>query len=179
MESSTWADHTASRYPLRATYRSQPSSSPILPSPLTDPTPKSVPILRLRPPGFPQGPWLSAVIAHREIPRIYTTYIRSVAPVVARFDTVNRPSGTLISSVAHGGVAQLVERLTGSQEVRGFESLRLHKKVQVRGYIRVSSRGAAKPVVNALSTQTARGCQRLSTPGPPNATATSLAGGHP
>jgi hypothetical protein len=25
-----------------------------------------------------------------------------------------------------GGVAQLVERLTGSQEVRGFESLRLH-----------------------------------------------------
>ena len=27
-----------------------------------------------------------------------------------------------------GGVAQLVERLTGSQEVRGFESLRLHPK---------------------------------------------------
>ena len=27
-----------------------------------------------------------------------------------------------------GGVAQLVERLTGSQEVRGFESLRLHSK---------------------------------------------------
>ncbi len=31
-----------------------------------------------------------------------------------------------------GGVAQLVERLTGSQEVRGFESLRLHQKSQVR-----------------------------------------------
>src|ERR1017187_8456479 len=28
---------------------------------------------------------------------------------------------------AFGGVAQLVERLTGSQEVRGFESLRLHR----------------------------------------------------
>jgi hypothetical protein len=28
----------------------------------------------------------------------------------------------------YGGVAQLVERLTGSQEVRGFESLRLHSK---------------------------------------------------
>ncbi len=27
----------------------------------------------------------------------------------------------------HGGVAQLVERLTGSQEVRGFESHRLHR----------------------------------------------------
>ena len=33
----------------------------------------------------------------------------------------------------YGGVAQLVERLTGSQEVRGFESLRLHPKVQVSG----------------------------------------------
>ena len=33
---------------------------------------------------------------------------------------------------AFGGVAQLVERLTGSQEVRGFESLRLHSKMQVR-----------------------------------------------
>jgi hypothetical protein len=32
-----------------------------------------------------------------------------------------------------GGVAQLVERLTGSQEVRGFESLRLHPKVLVTG----------------------------------------------
>jgi hypothetical protein len=28
-----------------------------------------------------------------------------------------------------GGVAQLVERLTGSQEVRGFESLRLHSEI--------------------------------------------------
>jgi hypothetical protein len=33
---------------------------------------------------------------------------------------------------SYGGVAQLVERLTGSQEVRGFESLRLHSKSQVR-----------------------------------------------
>ena len=32
-----------------------------------------------------------------------------------------------------GGVAQLVERLTGSQEVRGFESLRLHSKTQAGG----------------------------------------------
>ncbi len=32
----------------------------------------------------------------------------------------------------YGGVAQLVERLTGSQEVRGFESHRLHSKTQVR-----------------------------------------------
>ena len=31
----------------------------------------------------------------------------------------------------YGGVAQLVERLTGSQEVRGFESHRLHSKVRV------------------------------------------------
>jgi hypothetical protein len=36
--------------------------------------------------------------------------------------TVGNPVGLM----AHGGVAQLVERLTGSQEVRGFESLRLH-----------------------------------------------------
>jgi hypothetical protein len=34
---------------------------------------------------------------------------------------------------SYGGVAQLVERLTGSQEVRGFESLRLHSKMQVSG----------------------------------------------
>jgi hypothetical protein len=33
---------------------------------------------------------------------------------------------------SYGGVAQLVERLTGSQEVRGFESHRLHSKPQVR-----------------------------------------------
>ena len=32
---------------------------------------------------------------------------------------------------SYGGVAQLVERLTGSQEVRGFESLRLHSNGQV------------------------------------------------
>ena len=32
----------------------------------------------------------------------------------------------------YGGVAQLVERLTGSQEVRGFKSLRLHAFVQFR-----------------------------------------------
>ena len=37
---------------------------------------------------------------------------------------------------AFGGVAQLVERLTGSQEVRGFESLRLHSKMQVSGPLR-------------------------------------------
>ena len=37
-----------------------------------------------------------------------------------------------------GGVAQLVERLTGSQEVRGFESLRLHSKMQVGWGWRVS-----------------------------------------
>ena len=30
-----------------------------------------------------------------------------------------------------GGVAQLVERLTGSQEVRGFESHRLHSKLHL------------------------------------------------
>jgi hypothetical protein len=34
-----------------------------------------------------------------------------------------------------GGVAQLVERLTGSQEVRGFESHRLHSKIQVRAVL--------------------------------------------
>jgi hypothetical protein len=48
----------------------------------------------------------------------------------------------LLSS--YGGVAQLVERLTGSQEVRGFESHRLHSKSQVRdatgNLIRSSSR---------------------------------------
>jgi hypothetical protein len=36
-------------------------------------------------------------------------------------------SWQLISEFGPGGVAQLVERLTGSQEVRGFESLRLHR----------------------------------------------------
>ena len=36
---------------------------------------------------------------------------------------------------SYGGVAQLVERLTGSQEVRGFESLRLHRKPQVRALL--------------------------------------------
>src|SRR5580704_7639336 len=36
----------------------------------------------------------------------------------------------LTFSSATGGVAQLVERLTGSQEVRGFKSLRLHFVVQ-------------------------------------------------
>ncbi len=36
---------------------------------------------------------------------------------------------------APGGVAQLVERLTGSQEVRGFESPRLHPKAKVRGIV--------------------------------------------
>jgi hypothetical protein len=36
---------------------------------------------------------------------------------------------------SYGGVAQLVERLTGSQEVRGFESHRLHSKSQVRVFL--------------------------------------------
>jgi hypothetical protein len=43
-----------------------------------------------------------------------------------------RPNGAGNVPVVLGGVAQLVERLTGSQEVRGFESLRLHSKSQVR-----------------------------------------------
>jgi hypothetical protein len=35
----------------------------------------------------------------------------------------------VVVSPSLGGVAQLVERLTGSQEVRGFEPHRLHPKV--------------------------------------------------
>ena len=38
----------------------------------------------------------------------------------------NRLEGKVPLS-SYGGVAQLVERLTGSQEVRGFESHRLHR----------------------------------------------------
>jgi hypothetical protein len=38
------------------------------------------------------------------------------------------PSGAGNVTGRPGGVAQLVERLTGSQEVRGFESLRLHPR---------------------------------------------------
>jgi hypothetical protein len=48
---------------------------------------------------------------------------------IPRFSDQGRSS--LTSS--HGGVAQLVERLTGSQEVRGFEPHRLHSKDLVRG----------------------------------------------
>ena len=45
-----------------------------------------------------------------------------------------RPSADSVARAA-GGVAQLVERLTGSQEVRGFKSHRLHSKSQLNGYI--------------------------------------------
>ncbi len=38
----------------------------------------------------------------------------------------------LSSSTQIGGVAQLVERLTGSQEVRGFESHHLHHILAVQ-----------------------------------------------
>src|ERR1019366_29115 len=41
----------------------------------------------------------------------------------------------IVALSRYGGVAQLVERLTGSQEVRGFESHRLHSKSQVRAVL--------------------------------------------
>ena len=46
-----------------------------------------------------------------------------------RFDIVL--TREMVVSRSLGGVAQLVERLTGSQEVRGFEPHRLHRKVLV------------------------------------------------
>jgi hypothetical protein len=51
-----------------------------------------------------------------------------------------------------GGVAQLVERLTGSQEVRGFESLRLHSKMRVRALAGVVGNGHRLALLTALST---------------------------
>jgi hypothetical protein len=56
---------------------------------------------------------------------------------------------------SYGGVAQLVERLTGSQEVRGFESHRLHSKSQVRGTLCPVRRRADWPTP-ALSTREIR-----------------------
>ena len=44
-----------------------------------------------------------------------------------------RPARLLACPLATGGVAQLVERLTGSQEVRGFKSHRLHPESAGRG----------------------------------------------
>jgi hypothetical protein len=41
---------------------------------------------------------------------------------------------TTLSCTTVGGVAQLVERLTGSQEVRGFESHHLHHKSAVQSH---------------------------------------------
>ncbi len=52
------------------------------------------------------------------------------APDLATLKDITRP--VVYRSGGYGGVAQLVERLTGSQEVRGFESHRLHSKSQVR-----------------------------------------------
>jgi hypothetical protein len=46
---------------------------------------------------------------------------------VSRADRSGWPRLLALTS-ATGGVAQLVERLTGSQEVRGFKSHRLHQK---------------------------------------------------
>ena len=46
----------------------------------------------------------------------------------------------------YGGVAQLVERLTGSQEVRGFEPHRLHRNVQVTGPF-LNGVGISQPIL--------------------------------
>jgi hypothetical protein len=53
----------------------------------------------------------------------------------------------------YGGVAQLVERLTGSQEVRGFESHRLHQILRLFGFWRHfgAERGAPLPFLLALA----------------------------
>src|ERR1700722_17011308 len=70
---------------------------------------------------------------------------------------------------SYGGVAQLVERLTGSQEVRGFESLRLHSKSQVRALlvwgwsrpaINLTGRGAGRSTFEPAQTGTPRGIQQ-------------------
>jgi hypothetical protein len=52
---------------------------------------------------------------------------------VAPWSLLEKTSPEAVDPGSYGGVAQLVERLTGSQEVRGFESLRLHSKAQLDG----------------------------------------------
>ena len=55
---------------------------------------------------------------------------------------------------SYGGVAQLVERLTGSQEVRGFESHRLHRSRRSGGCeapVTSDDEAACQPFVNAAS----------------------------
>jgi hypothetical protein len=64
---------------------------------------------------------------------------------VAPWSLLEKKSPEAVVPGSYGGVAQLVERLTGSQEVRGFESLRLHSKSQVR---RVLAWDVSRPGVN-------------------------------
>ena len=45
---------------------------------------------------------------------------------------LGRVVGLIISAAPSGGVAQLVERLHGMQEVRGFDSHRLHRRDRAR-----------------------------------------------
>ena len=56
----------------------------------------------------------------------------------------DRPTGADNVATRPGGVAQLVERLTGSQEVRGFESHRLHSKSLLRGSFPLIEEGPSR-----------------------------------
>ena len=69
---------------------------------------------------------------------------------------IYRSVGTVALS-SYGGVAQLVERLTGSQEVRGFESHRLHSKGQVRWHADLGRRASWSSDCNPTATR-GRGC---------------------
>jgi hypothetical protein len=74
------------------------------------------------------------------------------APTTAR----DHPRRLLASHLATGGVAQLVERLTGSQEVRGFESHRLHPFSPGDSLATIGRRLSRGSHVNGLSTQAPR-----------------------
>ena len=82
-------------------------------------------------------------------------YLETGSALVLRLPLAKCCSVGKVALSRYGGVAQLVERLTGSQEVRGFESHRLHSKSQFRGTLCPGRRRTDWPIP-ALSTREAR-----------------------